>query len=43
MAIAQKSSDLALAKAMKAKYKLEKRKRGYEIPSIKDQEVCIAT
>ncbi len=34
---------MALAEATKAKYKLEKRKRGYVIASIKDQGVCIAT
>lgn len=28
---------------MKAKYKLEKRKIGYIIVSIKDQGVCVAT
>jgi len=42
-AIAGKSSDLALAEAMKAKYKLEKKKWGYIIASIKDKWVCIAT
>lgn len=41
--IARKSSDLALAKAMKAKFKLEKKKRGYAIASIKDKGVRIAT
>ena len=41
--IAGKSSDLALAEAMKIKYKLEKKKRGYTITSIKDKGVCIAT
>jgi len=34
---------LALAEAMKAEYKLEKRKQGYAIASIKDQGVHIAT
>jgi len=34
---------LALAEAVKAKYKLEKKKRGYAITSIKDKGVCIAT
>lgn len=42
-AIAGKSSDLAFADAMKAKYKLEKKKRGYAIASIKDKGVCITT
>ena len=42
-AIARKSSDLALAEAMKAKYKLEKRKRGYVIARIKDHGVHVAT
>ncbi len=42
-AIAGKGGDLALTEVMKAKYKLEKRKRGYVITSIKDQGVCIAT
>jgi len=41
--IAKKSNDLALAEAMKAKYKLEKKKRGYAITSIKDKGVCVAT
>lgn len=34
--IARTSSDVGLAKVMKAKYKLEKQKRGYVIASIKD-------
>jgi len=38
-----KGSDLALAKAMKTKYKLEKKKRGYAISNIKEKGVCIAT
>ena len=41
--IARKSSDLALAEAMKAKYKLEKKKRSYAITSIKDKGVHVAT
>jgi len=41
--IAGKSSDLALVEAMKKKYKLEKKKRGYTITSIKDKGVRIAT
>lgn len=41
--IAGKSNDLALAEAMKAKYKLEKRNWGYVIASIKYQGVRIAT
>lgn len=41
--IARKSSDLALAEAMKAKYKLEKKKRGYTITSIRDKWMHIAT
>lgn len=43
MAIVGKHSDLGLAEAMNAKYKLEKRKRGYAIASIKDQGVRVAT
>ena len=35
-ATAGKSSNLALAEAMKAMYKLEKRKQGYAIAIIKD-------
>ena len=42
-AIAGKSSNLGLAEGMKAKYKLEKRKRGYVIASIKEKGVKIAT
>lgn len=38
-----KGSDLALAKAMKTKYKLEKKKRGNTISSIKVKRVHIAT
>ncbi len=38
-----KGNDLALAEAMKMKYKLEKKKRGYAISIIKDKGVCIAT
>jgi len=34
-----KSNDLALTKATKTKYKLEKKKRGYAIASIKDKGV----
>lgn len=34
---------MGVAEAMKAKYKLEKRKRGYVIARIKDRWVCIAT
>ena len=41
--IAAKSRDLVLAEAMKRKYKLEKKKRGYVISSIKDKGVCVAT
>lgn len=33
--IARKSGDLALAEAMKKKYKLENKKRGYAINNIK--------
>lgn len=42
-AIAGKSSDLVLIEAMKAKYKLEKKKWGYIIARIKDRGVCIST
>jgi len=35
--IARKGSDLALAEAMKEKYKLDKNKRAYAISSIKDK------
>ena len=38
-----KGSDLALTEAMKTKYKLEKKKSGYAIFSIKDKVVCVAT
>ena len=41
--IARKGSDLGLAEAMKEKYKLEKKKRGYSISGIKDKGVCLAT
>ena len=41
--IAGKRSDLALVEAMKKKYKLEKKNRGYTIRSIKDKGVHIAT
>lgn len=41
--IAGKSSDLALVEAMKAKYKLENKKRAYAITNIKDKGVHIAT
>ena len=41
--IAGKSRDLALAEAMKKKYKLEKKKRSYTISRIKDKRVCVAT
>jgi len=41
--IVGKSSDLALTEAMKKKYKLEKKKRGYTISSIKDKWVHVAT
>lgn len=41
--IAGKSSDMALIETIKAKCKLEKRKRGYIIASIKSQGVRIAT
>jgi len=37
------SSDVGLAEAMKAKYKLEKWKRGYVVASIKDRGLHIAT
>lgn len=42
-AIVGKSSDLALAEAMKTKYKLEKKKWGYAIASIKDKGLRGAT
>lgn len=38
-----KGSDLALAKAMKMKYKLEKKKTSYPISNIKDKVVRMAT
>lgn len=38
-----KGSDLGIAEAMKTKYKLEKKKRGYAISSIKDKAVHVAT
>lgn len=38
-----KGSDLALAEAMKMKYKSEKKKRGYTISNIKDKDIRIAT
>ena len=41
--IARKSGDLALAEAMKKKYKLEKKQRGYIISSIQNKGVCVAT
>lgn len=41
--IARKGSDLALVEAMTAKYKLEKKRRGYAISSIKEKGVRIAT
>lgn len=40
--IARKSRDLVLAEAMKKKYKLEKKKRGYTINNIKYKGVRIA-
>jgi len=43
VAIVGKSSDLTLAEAMKAKYKLEKKNQGYLIARIKDKGVCVAT
>lgn len=39
----EKGSDLALKKAMKAKYKLKKKKRGYAISKIKEKGVHVAT
>lgn len=39
MTIVGRSSDLALAEAMKTKYRLEKKKRGYAITNIKDKGV----
>ena len=41
--IAGKSGDFALAEAMKKKYELEKKKRGYTISSIKDKGVCVVS
>jgi len=41
--IASKSSDLALAKAMKTKYRLVKKKHGYEIAGIKYKVVHVST
>ena len=41
--IVGKSGGLALVEAMKKKYKLEKKKRGYVISDIKDKGVRIAT
>lgn len=41
--IAGQSSDLALMEAMKTKYKLEKKKCDYEIVSIKDIGMRVAT
>lgn len=41
--IAITSGDLAITEAMKMKYKLEKKKRGYIITSIQNKGVCIAT
>jgi len=43
MMIVGKSSDLALVDAMKKKYMLEKKRRGYAITSIKDKGVHVAT
>ena len=41
--IAGKRSNLALVEAMKTKYKLEKKKHGYAIVSIKDKGMHVAT
>ena len=41
--IAGKSGDLMLAKAIKKKYKLEKKQRGYVTSSIQDKGVYVAT
>lgn len=41
--IVGKSGDLALAEAMKKKYKLERKYRGYVISSIRDKGVHVAT
>ena len=38
-----KGNDLGIAEAMKTKYKLEKKKRGYAISNIKDKADHIAT
>ena len=38
-----KRSDLAITKAMKKKYKLEKKKRGYAIFSINEKLLRVAT
>lgn len=38
-----KGSDLVVAKAMKKKYKLEKKKRGYAISNIKEKLVHVVT
>jgi len=41
--IVRKSSDLALMEAMKKKYELKKKKRGYAINNIKDKGVRVTT
>jgi len=41
--IAGKSRDLALVEAMKKKYMVEKKQRGYVISSIEDKGVRVAT
>ena len=38
-----KGSDLAIAEAMKKKYKMEKKKRGYTISNINENAVHVAT
>lgn len=38
-----KGSDLDIMEAMKKNYKLEKKKRGYTISSIKEKAVCVVT
>ena len=38
-----KSDDLAIAEAMKKKFKLEKKKRGYAISNINNPTVKVAT
>ena len=43
MAIAEKNNDLALAEAINARYKLENKKKGYAIASIKEKGVYVAT